>query len=721
MVTEEARKILDFHTRLAIKSANSSDLHKLLESVISETVSFLDASSGSIMVYDSEEKCLKLYVSSQHPRLKRKPKGPVAKVAATEGIAGKVFASGKPIIVEDLAKADEKIKLRNRENNGSFLSVPLKISNRIIGVMNFNREGRTDGFTRSDLEKLASVDTTIAGLIEKENLLETINENRREISGLYTLSCVLADSSDFFTSLNLFLTKLSELLGLERSAVIKLTRSKEQGYPEKNQKSPEFEILASHRLKESQLKEMFDSVSSRLRTQLMDSWPVSSFENEQIQPPLSLTFEENKTPRELFCIPLLVENHPSHLLLVSRHYHSDDHDKAIKHYRFLYLISQNLSMALEREKMFQRIREDHVMLLENATRNRIFLDISKDLASTLDPYVILQKAFNQFSKVISYTSIAILLFDDLDETYRLIVQPSESISPRYQNALAKHIFGVFREYPSEPALTEENFFKPAFFKPQKSIKKPYGKFKQTLHLPIVIGDRVAGLIHLSRATDDPFTNHELDVTSQFTGIFITSIKNALIHKRTEKLAFTDPLTGLFNHRYFQETLAHEFIRAKRYDKPLSLMVIDIDFFKKFNDTYGHLVGDKVLRHVAEIFGHSIREQIDTVARYGGEEFAVILPETSLKGAKHFAERIRSKVEESKIIEDDQELSVTLSIGVACTRVTECEKTSNLIEAADIALYRAKDNGRNQVRTFEESTIYNASKKKETNQFDRTDI
>jgi diguanylate cyclase (GGDEF)-like protein len=134
------------------------------------------------------------------------------------------------------------------------------------------------------------------------------------------------------------------------------------------------------------------------------------------------------------------------------------------------------------------------------------------------------------------------------------------------------------------------------------------------------------------------------------------------------------------------------------------MVIDIDFFKKFNDKYGHLVGDKVLRHVAGIFKSSLREQIDTVARYGGEEFAVILPETSLEGAEVFAERIRSSVEKTKLKHESSELSVTLSVGVASTMTTNCEKTSALIEAADTALYRAKDNGRNKVEKYTERKI-----------------
>jgi len=383
---------------------------------------------------------------------------------------------------------------------------------------------------------------------------------------------------------------------------------------------------------------------------------------------------------------------------------AEDTQQAVRYYRFLYLISQNLAMAIARNKMFQRMEQDRLMLIDESRQNEVFLDISKDLASTLDPVTILQKAFVRFRELINFTTIGILLFDDIDNNYRLFVQPGESISQEFQEKLASNIFELFSDYPADPPLTRENFHKPSFFNPHNPGNRPTKNFKHVLHLPIIISDRFRGLIHLARGEDKPFTTKDLDITSHFTGIFITSIKNALIHKRTEKLAFTDPLTELFNHRYFQETLAHEFIRARRYSKPLSLMVIDIDFFKKFNDTWGHLVGDQVLRHVAAIFKNSVREQIDTVARYGGEEFAVILPETSLDGAKLFAERIRSKVEQSRLNHDGNELSVTLSIGVSCTLVTNCDKTSDLIEAADLALYKAKENGRNQVLSYEEGQL-----------------
>ncbi len=703
MKQDEHVRTLEFHARMAEKTAETKDLHLLVESIIADLVQFMDADSASIMVFDKEEGCLKLYVSAHHPGLKKTARrGPVARVPVDHGIAGQVFSSGQAIVVESTGKSGQKLNLSRTNDAGSFLSAPLKAQQQIIGVMNLNRAATRPPFSNDDLVRLKSVDTLIAGLIDKENLIATIEASRHEIASLYSFSSILSGSDEFVSRLIDFLTKMSDELALERSAIIKLNA----GFTESvlsNSAGSHFEILASHHLKNSQLEQMLSSVSARLRLQLLKPQAFAGGSNEPDEP-LTLSFEEKGIPRELFCIPLVVNGQPSHLLLVSRRYLAEDIQQARRHYRFLYLISQNLAMAIEREDMLRRIKEDQQMLYDKAMHNRIFLEISKDLTSTLDPYTILQKAFVQFRKVISFATISILLFDDLDNTYRLIVQPGEPISEKFQNRLAQSIFDLFSDYPADPQLNRDNFYKPVFFNPHTRSKTAAPDFLHSLHLPIIISDRFRGMIHLTRTENKAFDNQELDITSQFTGIFITSIKNALIHKRTEKLAFTDPLTELFNHRYFQETLSHEFIRARRYDKPLSLMLIDIDFFKKFNDTYGHLVGDQVLRHVAGIFRNSVREQIDTVARYGGEEFAVILPETSIEGACLFAERIRSKVEQSRLHNEGAELSVTLSIGVSCTLVTRCEKTSDLIEAADQALYKAKESGRNRILPFEESHL-----------------
>ncbi len=163
-----------------------------------------------------------------------------------------------------------------------------------------------------------------------------------------------------------------------------------------------------------------------------------------------------------------------------------------------------------------------------------------------------------------------------------------------------------------------------------------------------------------------------------------------------ELAFRDGLTGLYNHRYFQEVLESELDRAKRYNHPLSLLLIDIDFFKKVNDQFGHPAGDQVLQEVGNTLTKLIR-RCDIVARYGGEEFAIILPETGATSAKVLAQRVRRGIEQMNVNYNDQILSITISCGIASSEIDNHGDTrAELIEYSDQALYRAKENGRNRV-------------------------
>jgi diguanylate cyclase (GGDEF)-like protein len=168
------------------------------------------------------------------------------------------------------------------------------------------------------------------------------------------------------------------------------------------------------------------------------------------------------------------------------------------------------------------------------------------------------------------------------------------------------------------------------------------------------------------------------------------------NKRLELLSITDGLTKLHNHRHFQDELARAFEESQRYGRPLSLAMIDIDFFKKFNDTHGHAVGGDVLKRAAELFRSSVRST-DLVARYGGEEFAVMMPETMLDDACVFAEKIRHLIETTPLDTQAGPLNVTISLGVASVPQSRIESAKELIVAADKALYRAKKNGRNQVQ------------------------
>lgn len=168
------------------------------------------------------------------------------------------------------------------------------------------------------------------------------------------------------------------------------------------------------------------------------------------------------------------------------------------------------------------------------------------------------------------------------------------------------------------------------------------------------------------------------------------------NSRLKELVFRDGLTGLYNHRYFQEVLEKEISRAVRYRSPVSLIMFDLDYFKKVNDNYGHPAGDLVLMNIARVVENTVRPS-DIVARYGGEEFAVILPETNEAGMKVFAERLRRSVESVSTIAEKKQIRVTISAGGVSFSPDKVEiNKQSMIDAADQALYQSKRNGRNQV-------------------------
>ncbi len=166
------------------------------------------------------------------------------------------------------------------------------------------------------------------------------------------------------------------------------------------------------------------------------------------------------------------------------------------------------------------------------------------------------------------------------------------------------------------------------------------------------------------------------------------------NRELERLSVTDALTGLYNRRLLMENMVHEVQRSSRTDQPFSVLLMDIDEFKAFNDTYGHQAGDQALVMVAQIIRESVRV-MDSVARYGGEEFVVVLPETDLIGAADTAERIRSAIESRKLSLGKEDVGVTISIGVA-QFPEDGETVEAVIASADQVLYRAKEGGRNRV-------------------------
>ena len=217
--------------------------------------------------------------------------------------------------------------------------------------------------------------------------------------------------------------------------------------------------------------------------------------------------------------------------------------------------------------------------------------------------------------------------------------------------------------------------------------------REVIVFPVIYKSVPLGVVVL--ATGKTFdTDQRARIDSFLQGLGL-ALNNALVHDRLQRLAALDPLTGIYNRRFGLGRLQEEFSRAVRGSTPLGLLMLDIDHFKAVNDTYGHLVGDRLLKSVSSIVRSSLR-QGDVLLRYGGEEFLIVLPGASATDIRLVGERLRKSVEESALADGDKSVRVTLSAGGAVYPNENVGSGDALIELADEALYRAKHAGRNRL-------------------------
>lgn len=224
------------------------------------------------------------------------------------------------------------------------------------------------------------------------------------------------------------------------------------------------------------------------------------------------------------------------------------------------------------------------------------------------------------------------------------------------------------------------------------------------------GHRIGTLCVFDPAPREDVSENELQLIKDLASIVDSEFQRDEFHNiqanlqekldTAQRRSRIDKLTDLWNRRAIMEMLDGELNRSERRENDLGVMMLDIDDFKQINDTYGHPAGDAILRRVSEVLRQSIRDY-DAAGRYGGEEFLVLLTEAGREEAREIAERIRSEVEQLTVKHNGQELSVTVSIGVAVRTVSEFSGSEEIISHADQALYNSKDNGKNQVTFYSE--------------------
>lgn len=327
------------------------------------------------------------------------------------------------------------------------------------------------------------------------------------------------------------------------------------------------------------------------------------------------------------------------------------------------------------------------------------------LSSTLDPKEVLYIVVKKLSEIMNVTRCSILSVGLGDSRYATVVSSYEDPKikdikldlfkyPEIRRAFKVKDTVVIKDAMSDPVM--------------KSVRKliaPIG-IRSIVVAPVMFRSEVIGTLFLrtSRA-GHVFTEREVKLCNSIARSSANALYNSFLFEKVanekaklEKLAITDFLTGVYNIRYLYHRLDEEFSRFERYDTPLSCIMFDIDFFKKINDTYGHRVGDIVLREFAQLIKKHIRKS-DVFARYGGEEFILILPQTPLQGALIEAGRLNRIISNHEFKELSGKKKITASMGVAACPNKKIRSQDDLITYSDNALFEAKNAGRNKVVVF----------------------
>lgn len=357
--------------------------------------------------------------------------------------------------------------------------------------------------------------------------------------------------------------------------------------------------------------------------------------------------------------------------------------------RVLTLFAQQAAIAVENARLFgaeQQRREAAAALA----------DITQAASSSLELKEVLKHTTQRAAMVCQANRCSIFLLDDTGEYLRPVMSQfadghtSQELWETFKATAADRVDAVplFRRVIRDrrPAMLDDPTRVDLL--PRKWTE-PFG-IKRLLVVPLIARDRVIGAMALDHANvRSAFKPEQVDLAQAIAGQVTASIENARLYARVQQLAITDGLTDLYNRRHFYQALEAELVRSQRYSRPCALLMLDLDDLKKYNDRYGHLAGDDLLRELADLIRLIVR-QADTAARYGGEEFAVILPETDSAQALAVAERLREMVRSrSFVVRGTQQTgSITISIGIAAYP-RDAEDVEGLVHAADMALLRAK--------------------------------
>lgn len=363
------------------------------------------------------------------------------------------------------------------------------------------------------------------------------------------------------------------------------------------------------------------------------------------------------------------------------------------------LEEQNSGLEEQTRKMIQDLTVKDALRFRTIERDKLLYEISSAVRSSVEIQQVLQNAVNNLGQKFDLSRCLILRpiqNGDL-HVYEYHHNSSDPVKSRFYSAEGQEFVRAIMS-KTAPCELDENEMGSAYGF-DKVFLGSFG-FLSGLIIPLIMRTRTIGAIFLQDCKmPRPWSIDDLTFFGALADQLSVAVENADLHEEKKLQAVTDGLTGISNRRNFNDCFYKEFERARRYAEPMTLAVVDLDFLKKINDTYGHTAGDNAIKAVASVLSTSSRS-IDVAARYGGEEFCLLLPNTLLEESLLIAERIRKLISETELEEAGATISASIGVANFPLHATDPDE---LFKRADEALYKAKSCGRNKVYVYDEQS------------------
>ncbi len=637
---DDASAIAFHQTALAIM--NRLDLNDVLEAIVEHAARLAGTTHGFLYLRRSDAEVMEMTVTVGRFLLNRD-----CTITPGEGVSGRVWQTGEPMMVEDYRSWEGRIDRLEDTDFGAIIAVPLKLKETIIGVLGIAYDAAEQNDVQSTFALLARFADLAAIAIDNAQLYtsaqEELSERRRietelristqHLHDLYTVAQRQSQELHLLGEVRAALAREIDLPAIFRTVVESIASTfgytqvclylrendelilqHQVGYPFIWERIPagkgiisrtilsERPTLVADVTADSDFLGVIDGVVSEICVPLRDKGTVIGALNIESRNGVVLTEDDLRLMTEL---------------------------------------AEHINVAIERARLYER-------LWRHAQQLDALYSITGDITGNLHLDDVLRTIVERMIVLIRAEHGALALYD------------------AQRNDLLVHL----------------------------SVNMDY----DYTGVRLALGEGAMGQAALNR---QPVSDDDVRLLNMFAQQATIAIKNARLFAEVQHMAITDPLMGIYNRRYFYVAGRREFERAQRHRRPLAVVIVDLDDFKRINDVYGHPIGDRVLQTVSHTFRRVLRSE-DLLARYGGEEIIVLLPDTDLEGAVRVVERLRLMLEQTSVATNQGLVRVTASAGIAVlTDPYDISDVETLIEQADQALRRAKQAGKNRVEIWSE--------------------